>query len=75
MIRSKSIWVFLGDAKDGEAVMARLNGESLLPMICLHEDVLPLMRADAEKISKLTGKKIRLVKFTTREEVEEFGND
>lgn len=72
MSRSREIYVFLGDVKDGEAVMVMANGQALLPMVCLYEDSLELMKGHAKRVAEMTGKTVRLAKFTAREDVEEF---
>lgn len=70
-----SLWAFLSvDPADGnEGVCAATIGNTLMPLIAADEARLASLRSHAEKIAKRSGRKIKLVKFTTREEVEEVG--
>ncbi len=72
MSANDSIYVFMGDQSKGEGIIAVANGQTLMPMVCLYEDTLPLMRANAQEIVDQTGKTITLVKFSGREELERF---
>jgi hypothetical protein len=72
----RHIWAFVSvDPVDGnEGVCAAPLSGVTLPMIAADEDRLEILIPMAEYIVKQTGIKIKLVKFTTREEVHEYGS-
>jgi hypothetical protein len=76
MPQIESIWAFVSiDPVDGnEGVCAAPLSGVLLPMIAADEARLEMLIPMAELIVKHTGIKVKLVKFTTREEVHEYGS-
>jgi hypothetical protein len=76
MPRIESIWAFVSvDPIDGnEGVCAAPLTGVMLPMIAADKDRLEILIPMAEYIVAQTGIKIKLVKFTTREEVHEYGS-
>jgi hypothetical protein len=76
MPRIDCIWAFLSvDEEDGnEGVCATMlpNG-SMMPLIAADEKRLQSLWPEARRIAQMTGRRCRLVKFHTREVIEEFG--
>jgi hypothetical protein len=74
MPRIESIWAFVSvDQEDGnEGVAAASFGGVLMPLIAADEKRLAMILPIAEHIKATTGIKLKLVKFTTREEVAEI---
>jgi hypothetical protein len=77
MPRIDSIWAYLSvDPDDGnEGVLSAplLGPGSQVPLIAADEARLKSIGPIAEKIAQATGRRVRLVKFATREVVREFG--
>ena len=77
MPRIDCIWAFLSvDEKDGNegvcaAMLPGLPG--LTPLIAADERRLKLLTPWAEDLARRTGRVIRLVKFTNREVIRQFG--
>lgn len=74
MPRIHTLWAFVSvDKLDGnEGVLCTVMGESIMPLIASDGIRLAELRPIAEKIAKQTKIKAKLVKFTHREELEEF---
>lgn len=66
-----SIWAVLSvDEADGnEGVCSIRVGDSWMPLIAADEKRLAIIRREGAALARVTGKKLRLVKFTAREEV------
>lgn len=73
MPKITEIYAFIADdvGPDDEGIPAMMVGNVLYPMVAADVERVETMRPFAVTISKETGKKIKLVKFTTREEVED----
>lgn len=72
--RIKTIHAFISiDQDDEEGVIGQLMPDGTwMPLICADEERLLSIRPMAEKIAQ-TGIKVKLVRFTQREDVEEIG--
>jgi hypothetical protein len=76
MPKISSIHVFICEEAPGhEGIPAKILSGLISPLVCsnITESVLPMMREDAIKIQKQTGKPMKLVKFTNMEIIEIFG--
>jgi hypothetical protein len=77
MPRIDCVWAFLSvDPEDGNegVIAAPLMGPgSMVPLIAADERRLQSITPIAKDIAKATGRVVRLVKFTGREVVEQFG--
>jgi hypothetical protein len=77
MPRIDAIWAFLSiDPEDGnEGVLAGplLGPGSVVPLIAADEARLKSLTPTAEQIARISGRVVRLVKFTNREVVRQFG--
>jgi hypothetical protein len=74
MPRIDSIWAFVSvDPQDGnEGVCAFQIGQHMMPMIAADPKRLKALTPLAESLALRTGMKIKLVRFTAREEVREL---
>lgn len=67
------IYAFVSVDEDGnEGVLAANLGGMMMPFVCADKARVDSLRNHAEKIAHMTAKKIKLVKFTNREEIEEI---
>jgi hypothetical protein len=67
----RDIYVYLAVHEDGdEGVVAMRMGSAWIPLVAADPIRLAQLRPIAEATARTTGKSIRLVRFTTREEVE-----
>lgn len=68
------IYAFVSVDEGGEGIIGETmpvgGREIFMPFICADKDRLEQIRPFAERIHKETGKKIRLIKLTNREELE-----
>jgi hypothetical protein len=72
--RIDQIWAVLSVDEGGEGVVAAPIQQGMLtvPLIAADEARLEIIMQLARQLTKLTGKKMRLVKFSTRTVVEEI---
>lgn len=78
MPRIDTLWAFLTVDKDGsEGMCAATYGPHgmLLPLIAADPARLDSVTAMAEQLAQTTGMKIKLVRFTAREELREIGGN
>ena len=77
MPRIDAIWAFLSvdpdDGNEGVCSAQLLGPGSMVPLIAADEARLRSITPIAEDIARVTGQIVRLVKFTNREVVKEFG--
>lgn len=68
------IWAFLSVDEGGEGVCAGplLGKGTVIPLIAADEKRLAILRPFAQELAKVFGKPIKLVRFSLREEIEEF---
>lgn len=66
------VWLFISVDETGEGVVAAPLGDQLVPLIAADEARLSSLRSLAKRVAGMTKKKIKLVKFSVREEIEEI---
>lgn len=68
------IFVFLSEDKQGRQGIcgAPINGAKSIPMVCMDEAMLNVLKPVAKELAKLTDKKIKLTKFFVKEELEVY---
>lgn len=67
-----TVWLFVSYEDTGEGICgAQING-TMMSMITARENNLKPMTATAKALAKASGKKIKLIKLTMREEIAEF---
>jgi hypothetical protein len=59
----RSLYAFLSVDEGGEGVCARQIGGMMYPMIGSSPKMVEAMKADAKRLSRITGKRIVLVEF------------
>jgi hypothetical protein len=73
LLRIDRIWLFISvddDGNEGVCAASLAGPGSLIPLIAADEERLESLRGVATEIAVLSGKTVRLLKFTVREEVE-----
>lgn len=71
-----SIYAFISEDENGEGVCAASNGTALImPLIAADERRLELLKPIAQELARHTKKKIKLVKFSVREDLETIGDN
>jgi hypothetical protein len=70
--RIEHIWAFLSVDEGGEGVVSMTTKFGHMPMVAADEMRVKQLRPIAQAVAAQTGVRIRLVKFTVREEVEEM---
>jgi hypothetical protein len=69
-----TIWAFLSvDETGNEGLAAASMGEHIMPLVAADEKRLDIITPIAAKVARTSGRRIRLVKFTQREVLREFG--
>lgn len=70
------VYAFVSSDKDGEGVVGQsmntLFGMMFMPFVCADKDRMESLKPLAKKIAKEKNKKIKLIKLTHREEIEEY---
>lgn len=75
MTKVTEIYAFFCIDNDAEGVPAiQMHGSpELMPLVCYSKHTLKNMKNIARKVSAKTGKKLTLVKFSQREDIETIG--
>lgn len=66
----KKVKVFLSQNEFGEAIVGQSIDGLYMPFVCAGDRSVELMRPLAQKIAEATGKVIKLVEFSVREELQ-----
>lgn len=66
------VYVFVSMDKDGEGIISRSFGDLMLPFVCADKERMEQLKPIAKNMARQTGKKIKLIKLTHREEIEEY---
>jgi len=70
------VYAFVSVDEFGEGVIGMtlaVNGrETFMPFVCADKKRMESIKPHAKEIARTTGKKVRLIKLTTREEIEEY---
>lgn len=70
-LRIDAIWAFISSDEEGEGVCAFLTPDGVwLPLVCADETRVDSLRQAAHEMGIASGKAIKLVKFSLREEIE-----
>jgi hypothetical protein len=64
------VFAFLAEEAEGDGVPAVSKGSMLYPLITGNKALLPLLRKDAQLVADTAGVRVRLVRFTSREDIE-----
>ena len=69
-IKTIHAYTAIGDDNE-EGIIGELIDGTFMPFVCADEDRLRSLRQNAVDIGKMTGKKIKLVRFSVREDIED----
>lgn len=76
LYKIEELYLFISEDEKGEGVCSfqlMLNGErTMLTMVCADKDRLNSLMPYAKSIARESRKKIKLIKFTNREEIQEI---
>ena len=72
-LRMDEVFLFVADNEEGEGLIGQMIGDQWIPFVCADKTRLESLRPMAENIARASGKKIKLIKFTTRTELEVIG--
>ncbi len=67
------LFLFVAEDEEGEGLIGQRIGDQWIPFVCADKARLNSLRPMAENIARESGKKIKLIKFTTRTELEVIG--
>ncbi len=70
--RINSIWAFISSDEEGEGVIGVQLNDMHLPLIAADEVRLKSLRPVAEKVARETNRTVKLIRLTTREDIEEI---
>ena len=75
MPKIKTIYAFIATEKDpdDEGIVAQFMGGMWMPLVGADKDRVNSLKPIAERIAKITKKKITLVQFKNREDLEVIG--
>lgn len=68
--RIESLYAFIAEDDLGEGVCSFRTGDTMLPMVGANWERVESLKEIAREIAKASGKRIRLVRFASREEIE-----
>ena len=76
-LRIDQVWLFVSLDETGEGVCAApiLGAGSLVPLIAADEERMKALIPWAKKLAEMSGKQVKLVKFSQRSEVMAFQPD
>ena len=72
-LRLDEVFLFVAENEEGEGLIGHLVGNQWIPFVCADRVRLETLRPMAEAIGRDSKKKIKLIKFTTRTELEVIG--
>jgi hypothetical protein len=70
--RITTIWAFVAIDNDEEGICAQLVGDIWMPMIGADEKRLEQLRPIAERMAKISGTRIQLIRFVRGAVVQDF---
>lgn len=70
MTKVESIKAYIAQNEEGEGIVGFLNEGTWVPMVCADDATVAKLRPLVLRVAQETGKKITLVKFSQREDVE-----
>lgn len=71
MKRIDECFLFVAEDEQGEGLIGqRMSDGCWMPFVCADRDRVDSLREAARRVSKHTGKRVRLIRFSVREELE-----
>lgn len=72
----EEVYCFVSVDEGGEGIIGQQmnlpNGKTFMPFVCADKGRMESLKPLAKEIALHTGKKIKLIRLTNREEIEEF---
>lgn len=65
----REFWVFFSVDENGDGIVSTEFAGMMLPLVAGNPDLVEKMKPEAAHIARITGKRIVLAKFTTREDL------
>lgn len=72
LLRIDEIWAFVSVDETGEGLCAIPTAGGLMPMIAADKARLESLKAMASQIAKMSGKTVKLIKLSSRQELQEW---
>lgn len=69
-LKIDEVFAFIADNEEGEGLVGHFIDYRWIPFVCADEARVESLRPYAEHIARLSETKIKLVRFSTREEIE-----
>jgi hypothetical protein len=64
-----SVWLFISEDETGEGIIGATIGGVFMPFVAADEKRLESLRGHARMIAQASGRKVKLIRMTTREEI------
>jgi len=76
LLKIEQVYVFVSVDKDGEGIVGQtiqmMGAPVFMPFVCADKARMESLKPLAKKIAKESGKKIKLIRLSVREEIEEY---
>jgi hypothetical protein len=76
LLRIDEVYAFVSVDQNGEGIVGhtvQMMGQTVfMPFVCADKSRMESLKPAAKKIAKESGKKIRLIRLSVREEIEEY---
>lgn len=73
-LKIDAVWLFVSRDENGnEGLLAAPLGETFMPLVAADPDRVESLRIIAQKMAQMTKKKVHLIKFSVKEEIETIG--
>jgi len=70
MLKIDEVFLFVAEDDTGEGIIGELMGDNWVPFVCADLARVNQLRPRAELIAKTTKKKVKLIRYSTRTEME-----
>ena len=70
MLKIDELYAFIAIDNEGEGLTGMQVGNMMMPMVAANKERVDSLRQTAQHISNSTGREIKLIKFSLREELE-----
>jgi hypothetical protein len=76
LLKIEEVYIFASSDKDGEGILGQtieMMGKPIfMPFVCADKKRMESLKPLAKKIAKESGKKVKLIRLSVREEIEEY---
>ena len=70
MLKIEEMYALIATSEEGEGLTGMQVGNMMMPMVAADKERVDSLRQAAQHISNVSGKEIKLVRFSLREELE-----